>query len=326
MSNNIKYTGSVLIHPDELDRIWIDEAVRLGIPRIGLHPEGGREAHKSLAGMLKMLETPEYRATLDYANEKGIEIEYEMHAARYLLPAEEFTAHPEWFRLSADGKRVPDLNCCASNPEAIGYMAKRAAETALKLYRSTKRFFFWMDDARDSACRCPDCSGYTPSEQQLIVMNAIVTELRKHIPGAKLAYLAYADCKAPPVKVKAAEGIFLEYAPMDRDFHIPMDDPSSEKNARQCVYPKPLLELFGAEEAKLLEYWLDNSMFSGWKKPPKSFTPDKPVIAADGRYYKSLGFRDLSTFACFLGYDYREQFGMPDVTPFANMLRDGGEE
>ncbi len=319
---NKKITGSVLIHPDELDHTWILEAKRLGIPRIGLHPEGGTQAHLSMAGLLEMLKTPEFRAILDDAHDNGIEIEYEMHAARYLLPADEFAAHPDWFRMNENGERTPDKNCCCTNEEAMAYMGRRAAEVASQLYRSTHRYFLWMDDAMDAMCHCPGCREFAPSEQQTLMMNALLTGIRTVDPEAELAFLAYAECREIPVKVKPMDGIFLEFAPMDRDFPIAINDPASPRNARQCDSLPPLLEFFGVEKAKLLEYWLDNSMYSGWKKPPKAFTPNPPIIAADGAYYKSMGFRDLSTFACFLGYDYRPLHGMPDVTPFADLLKE----
>ncbi len=317
-----KLTGSVLIHPDELDSTWIREAVRLGIPRIGLHPEGGQGAYLSLANLLERLKTPAFRAVLDEANESGIEIEYEMHAARYLLPADEFDAHPDWFRMNEAGERTPDKNCCPSSADALAYMGRRAAEVASALYRSTHRYFLWMDDALDAMCHCPKCRDYTPSEQQTLLMNALLTGIRTVDPEAELAFLAYAECQEVPVKVKPMDGIFLEFAPMDRDFAIAINDPASPRNAKRCAELPPLLEFFGGEKAKLLEYWLDNSMYSGWKKPPKAFAPNPPIIAADGAYYKSMGFRDLSTFACFLGEDYRELHGMPDVTPFAKLLEE----
>lgn len=315
-----KITGSVLVHPYELDSVWISEAVRLGIPRIGLHPEGGTNAHLTMKALFDLLETPEFRRTLDEAAENGLEIEYEMHAARYLLPSELFAEHPDWFRMNSDGVRVPDFNCCASNPDALSYMADRAADAASKLYRSTNRFFFWMDDGVGKSCCCPDCAKLTPSDQQMLVMNALLSGIRQVIPDAQLAYLAYFDTKDPPTHVKPADGIFLEYAPMDRDYHIAIDDPTSEKNAALRDYPARLLDFFGRDRAKLLEYWLDNSMFSRWTRPPKRFTPDAPVIAADAAYYKSVGFSDLSTFACFLGKDYRALYGMPDIEPFCSII------
>ncbi|MCI8387000.1 MAG: DUF4838 domain-containing protein [Clostridiales bacterium] len=321
MINNKELTGSVLIHPDELDSVWISEAVRLGIPRIGLHPVGGAEAHNSLRELLEQLKTPEFRKMINEAVDNGIEIEYEMHTARYLLPADKFATHPEWFRQNADGVRTPDKNCCATNKDALEFMAKRAADTVKQLYRSTHRYYFWLDDASDSACHCPSCKNYTPSEQQMLIMNALLAGIKTVDPEAKLAFLAYSDCKQPPEKVKPDDGIFLEYAPMDRDYHIAMNDPSSAKNAAQCKYPEALLKCFGKKDAKLLEYWLDNSLFSNWKKPPKAFTPDTAVIEADAAYYKELGFTDIATFACYLGADYRELHGMPDITPYAKILK-----
>ncbi len=320
MDTNKTITGSVLIHPDELDSTWIAETVRLGIPCIGLHPVGGDSAHASLAELLERLKTPEFRAILDEAAEHGIAIEYEMHAARYLLPADMFFAHPDWFRQNAEGIRTSDKNCCATNKDALAFMAKRAADTARQLYRSSHRYYFWMDDAVDSACHCPACCAYTPSEQQMLVMNALLSGIKTVDPEASLAFLAYADCKLPPENVKPDAGIFLEYAPMDRDFHIAMSDPASEKNTLQCTYPAALFACFGKENAKVLEYWLDNSMFSGWKKPPKAFVPNAAVIAADAVYYRERGFTDISTFACYLGADYRALHGMPDITPFADIL------
>lgn len=98
---------SILIHPDELSKVWIDRMVRENIDVIALHPPGGAKAHEYLAKMLEMLEAPEYRALLDYAAEQGLKIEYEMHAAGYLLPKSLFESHPEYFRLNEMASAFP---------------------------------------------------------------------------------------------------------------------------------------------------------------------------------------------------------------------------
>ncbi len=315
-------TASLLIHPDELDRTWIDRCVALGIPTLSLHPVGGFRSPMTMKAMLDKLQTAEFRALIDEAIEKGLNIEYEMHAARYFLPKREFENHPEWFRMDKEGKRNPDLNCCASNKEALDHIAKRAAEAARGLYRSSHRYFFWMDDSKEDAiCHCPECEKYSASDQQLIIMNRILEELRKDDPEATLAYLAYYDTLVPPSKVKAADGIFLEYAPIDRDFHKPLADATDEKNELQYRHLSALLDFFGKDTAKALDYWLDNSLFSNWTKPPKPFTADAAVIDADLAHYRALGFRDISTFACYLGADYIELHGEPDITPFATAFK-----
>ena len=143
-------SASLIIHPEELSRTWIDRMADAKIPILALHPVGGPAAAKSLSDMVEKLSTPEYRALLDYAAERGLKIEYEMHSARYLLPESEFNTHPEWFRMNKDGERTADYNLCASCEEAVNFVADRAAALARALYRSTDRYFFWLDDAKDA--------------------------------------------------------------------------------------------------------------------------------------------------------------------------------
>ncbi len=308
--------ASLLIHPDELSYSFIDRTAAQSIPTIALHPPGGKHADGTMADLIDRLQQPEYRKMIDYAYEKGLTVEYEMHAARYLLPASEFEAHPQWFRMNAEGARTPDLNFCASNEEALDYVAERVAETVKKFYRSSHRYFLWLDDAKDSACHCPECAKLSPSDQQLKILNRIVTRLRKDDPEASLAYLAYFKCIQPPEVFKPAPGIFLEYAPYERDFHRPLaEDAQSESLAK-------LLEIFGTDGAKALDYWYDNSFFSKYKKPPKYLEVDVPVMQADFRFYRSLGIEDISCFACFLGPDYDEQFGPMDLSPFGKAYRE----
>ncbi len=83
----------------------------------------------------------------------------------YLLPADEFETHPEWFRMTEEGERTPDFNLCASNEEALDYFAEQAAALAKKLYRNSDRYFLWLDDVKNSSCHCPQCQKLTPSDQ-----------------------------------------------------------------------------------------------------------------------------------------------------------------
>ncbi len=94
---------SFLIHPEELSKKWVDRMVECGISILGLHPVGGKDADISLQKTLQLLDTNGFRELIDYAALKGLEIEYEMHAMRYLLPSSEFDKHPEWFRMNAEG-------------------------------------------------------------------------------------------------------------------------------------------------------------------------------------------------------------------------------
>jgi hypothetical protein len=74
--------------------------------------------------------------------------------------------------------------------------------------------------------------------------------------AGKLAYLAYQGTLAVPEKVKPLPGMFVEYAPVDRD----------------------------------------------------------------ARYYRSLGFENIATFACGINAEYEEKFGPPPVEEFGRIL------
>lgn len=304
----------LLIHPEELTRKWIDTMARLGVQVLGLHPVGGRNADESLSRLLLQVEDPEIRTLLDYAAEKGLNIEYEIHAMSSLLPRALYEAHPEYFRMDRDGRRVPDWNFCFSDEKALDDVTDHAVSLAGKFYRSTHQFYFWLDDSRDAYCHCDKCAGLSPSDQQLLAMNAIVGKLREVYPDAKLAYLAYMDTITLPEKIKPAPGIFLEYAPIDRDMKksVRTMPPEEQENIRR------LLQLFGKEDAWVLEYWLDNSLFSNWKKPPVRFQPDNAMIRDDIAFYREMGFDQISSFACYLGEDYEALYGAPDISSFGD--------
>ena len=296
---------SLLIHPEELSKKWIDRMVSGGMDCLGIHPVGGREAHLRLAALLAEMQTDAFRAKLDDAAEKGLEIEYEMHCGSYLVPRELFAEHPEYFRVDKNGVRTNDRNFCPSNEAALELAADRAGKLAKSLYRSAHRFYFWLDDARDSRCHCKACARYTASDQQLLILNRLLREIKKDFPDARMAYLAYFETAAPPVKLRPDEGIFLEYAPFDRDMtKSSACVPDTEKENQ-----KKLLQFFGTKDAKVLEYWYDNSLFSGWKKPPKKLAVDRGLVSESVDYYKGLGFENISSFACYLGEDYEQLHG-----------------
>ena len=302
----------LLIHPEELSKKWIDRAANLGIETLGIHPWGGKRAEASLYELVEQVKTDEFRALVDYAKECGLNVEYEMHAGSWLLPRNLFETHPEYFRVDDTGVRTAKRNFCITNPDAMNYVLERSKELAAALYGSGDRYYFWLDDGRRYRCNCENCAPYTSSDQLLLVVNAMARELRKGNPNAKVAYLAFYETLKLPQTVKPEEGVFLEYAPIERKF----DRPVWEMPEEEIEKLKALLDFFGRKDAKVLEYWFDNSLFSKWTKPPIRYSPNNDLIRADVEYYHKLGFENISSFACFLGQDYEELFGEPDVSAF----------
>lgn len=312
--------SQILIHPEELNKKWIDRMADAGISVIGLHPVGGKGAAASLRELLRSMKDENFRMLLDYAAERGLEIEYEFHAAGYLLDRDLFETHPEYFRMNSKGERTRDYNFCVSNEDALTKIAERAVDLAEQLYRSNPKFYFWLDDHRDAACCCPDCSRFSPSEQQLIVINRMIQEIRKRHPHAQMAYLAYFNTVIPPLKIRPEEGVFLEYAPFEK-YVSATDENRQDLIRREEEMIEPLLRHFGKKDAKVLEYWYDNSLFSDWKKPPKRFVLNEDRMKKDIRQYTEKGFEYISTFGCYLGEDYEELYGEPDIRAFVSAVK-----
>ena len=309
-----------LVHPNELDEMWLHEMKRLQLNVLGLHPRGGHWAINCLDDLLCRLKTAEVQRLLAMAEDMGITVEYEMHAMSWLMPRKWFGEHPEWFRMNEAGERVPDLNICASSPEALERLTERSEFLARQLPTKSHRYYFWLDDAGKSACHCPACAELTPSDQQMICLNAMLRGIRAADPQAKLAYIAYIDTMKIPEHVKPDEGIFLEYAPIKRRMDIPLFQPGCPENEKETAELSKLLEFFGTKDSQVLEYWLDNSYFSNWKFPPKQFNLQESVMRQDVADYKKLGFESVTTFACFLGEAYRTQFGLPDINAYGDAL------
>ena len=306
----------LLVHPDEMGELWVSRLKGSDIKIVGLHPVGGKKANESLEQLRLEVLAGKFDKSFAALREMGIAVEFEMHAMSWLLPRSVFAQHPDWFRMDREGNRVADFNLCAASEEALAFVGRRAAELATVLRSDTHRYYFWIDDVRDSYCHCPQCRELSPSDQALRIYNAILEGIRTVDPLATHCYLAYQATREVPQKVAPLEGIFLEYAPFDRDFHRPLADETCEKNVIESKPLAGLLDRFGRSGAKVLEYWLDNSLFSRWKKPPVAFVNDVPVMQADLAFYEKLGFEDATVFACYLGEDYEALHGAPDLTDY----------
>lgn len=298
----------LIAHPEELTKGEIAAFRAAGADVLGLHPVGGNKATSSLENLLIWLKTDKGRMLLSYARSLGLEIEYEMHAASFLVPREMFSSHPEYFR-EANGVRTNDYNFCVSSDDMLRTVANRAAELVSKLDYSSHDYYLWQDDVDGGECECEKCRTLSASDQSLIIANAIADELRRFDSSARVCYLAYLGTLTPPKSVKPAPGVFLEYAPMKRDRSIPVWEDDNVKRELAALF-----DVFEPGEAKILEYWYDNSMFSNWKKPPKKFTPDNERIAKEIEFYRSLGVGNVTSFACYLGADYEALYGAPDFS------------
>lgn len=300
--------GIVLDRTDIAQPDWPDLMAAAGLNVMGLH-------HTTVREFVDYAASAAGSAILKGFEQAGIAIEFEHHVMNELLPRELFGEAPEMFRVNEEGVRSNDKNFCCSSGQALKAIAGNAEKLARSLPRRTGRYFFWPDDAANW-CRCSKCRDLTPSDQNLILANTILTGVRRFDPDATACCLAYVQTLAVPRSVKPADGIFLEFAPIRRSWQRPLNDPACAENRRHVELLEPLLRYFGTEGAQVLEYWLDVSLHSGWKRPSKKL-PDMGVcLEADMAYYAQCGFESVTTFGVYLDPDYWRMYGPPPIAEY----------
>ena len=165
-----------------------------------------------------------------------------------------------------------------------------------------------MDDIKDGYCHCEKCSELSAADQTLIFCHAVLDGLRRYDPEAMQSYLAYFDTLEAPKKIKPQKGVFLEFAPIER---------WTQGATHEFKAIPALIDCFGADTAKVLEYWVDNSLFSKWKKPPVKCVLDKEGMKRDVQLYREAGFKDMTSFGLYLGTEYTELHGEFSIKEYA---------
>jgi hypothetical protein len=298
-------TRGVVLLPEDLTlQDWPQRAHRAGLTTIGIHHQYSPQA------VITWIRTEVGQRFLATCLQLGLQVEFELHALKELLPRTLFAKNPEFFRLNDKGNRTPDANCCVHSRQSMEIIAANAKEIAKVLSPTTGRYFFWGDDGQPW-CQCTLCKELSPSEQALIVENHICQALRRQDARATVAHLAYLKTLPAPKKIKPAPGIFLEYAPINRRYDLPYEQQQEPKLADGLHALDENLQVFPKETTQVLEYWLDVSRFSKWKRPAVKLPWRKDVFLADVRTYHEHGIRHVTSFAAWVDTTYQQRF--PDL-------------
>lgn len=249
--------------------------------------------------------------------ENGIHLEFQEHMMSFLLPRSLFTSHPEYFRMNEQGTRVEDANGCPSSEGALKEVYKNAIDIGKRYEPTNNKYYFWLDDG-GGVCHCEKCKELNDADQALIFENVIIEALKTINPDATLAHLCYANTTQPPTKIKPHKDIFLEFAPFYRDWTHPLSDTwvQGKEGMTHAKYLKSLqehLKVFPAETAQVLEYWMDDSLFSGWNPNNLKEVPWdlEGVFLKDLDTYASYGIRYITCYSAYVGPDYVKKFGFP---------------
>ena len=315
-----KTRGVVLVPSDITTWDWPQQAQRAGLSTIATHVFPRQVA--------AFVETDEGHAFLERCRSLGIEVEHELHAIGDLLPRDLFAQAPEMFRMNEKGERLADCNLCVHSQPAVERVCENAQKYARQLRPTTGRYFYWIDDGRPM-CRCPRCRELSDSDQALLLENRMLRALREIDPRATLAHLAYANTYRAPSKIKPERGIFLEFAPIHRNYDVPFRQRESRfggyTHGELLDHLDANLAVFGSEGAQALEYWLDESRFHRHLPPPRPervrIPWDRGVFRADLETYAQRGIRHITTFAVNLDGEYVKRFGAPPLDEYGSDLR-----
>ena len=314
MANN---NGVVIINQD-FTNAWLDLLCECDLKTIGLHSlysTGGLDGH------LHWLLDEKTQRLIERFEQNGFTIEHQLHAVDWLLPRPLFKVYPEWFRQNDAGERTPDWNLCASNPDALAFVETSAYKLALLLRQKSHNYYIWSDDCVNSICKCDACRALCGADQNMIVMQHVLKGLKRYDKDAKLSVLSYQDSLGLPT-VKPDKDMFLEFAPVDRNHFSPLDG-NDEANRRNRKVLEDSLAVFPASTTRILEYFLDVSLFCKWKREDAgALRLDEKVLRRDVAYYKSLGVGGLTTFTGFIDRNWRRKYGDNDIKTYAKVVHE----
>lgn len=131
-------------------------------------------------------------------------------------------------------------------------------------------------------------------------------------------------------------GIFLEFAPIQREFSRSIADREAKTRRPDDQHPDSAVnsdyldilmsngDLFGAETAQVLDDWLDVSLHSGWSRPAVKLPWNEEICRADVAAYRKLGLRHFTTFATYIDADYVRRHGDPQpvIHAYGQILRE----
>ncbi len=274
---------------------WIDFAAKARLNRIAFHYTWpARDWYINVRSALQA-----------ECKKRGMMIEVGGHFLSSLLPRSLFPAHPDWFRMNEQGKRTPDFNFNPFNVEALEALGSNVANY-LEQMPGASLYHVWPDDIEGGGwSHEPGKQEYTPSDQSLLVANNLVERLRRDLPQANLAFLAYHDTVFPPRVVKPQPGVIFFYAPRERCYAHALNDAQCALNKQYSQALEQALPTFGSANAEVFEYYMDQILYENLTNPP---LPE--VLSEDARYYHKLGIPGLGALMTNTG-----NF----VTPAVNM-------
>ena len=133
------------------------------------------------------------------------------------FPEHYFETHPEYYKLTEDGKRFEVTDhfgswiLCSRNPEVAQVLADNIIDWIGK-NPTVDTIALWPLDGKRPLCTCPECSKYSDIENYVYAQNAIAKIIGQKHPEIKIDMLAYSNLFDCPDNLSLEPNLFIDEA------------------------------------------------------------------------------------------------------------------
>lgn len=155
-----------------------------------------------------------------------------VHTLQWIITADMFGEHPEYFGCDENGNRSVNRQPCFSNDDVLEITTRYALNffsqynTILSISQNDGRQF----------CRCDKCEAYKKAHGNvdsaclINFVNKVAERVKQQYPGARLETLAYQDSLTPPENLSVADNVVIRLCPVNACVLHDFDDRHCEKN------------------------------------------------------------------------------------------------
>ena len=227
--------------------------------------------------------------------EWGGHIDYAIfvHSYNQLVPPSLFAAHPEYFMLDEDGKRIPK-QLCLSNPE----VAKIATRKVLEVLKGRPNSEIISVSANDgtSRCHCLPCRAldkaadpgrychpcfrrhYSLAGSLIHFVNQVAEAVEKEHPHVLVSTLGYLESQRASVKAKCRDNVAIRLCNHTQNLDFTVSENEDVKDYRQQIINWPKI-------TSNLHVWEYTANYNDILIP----VPNMHLIGSATRYYVDHG-------------------------------------
>ncbi len=157
-----------------------------------------------------------------------------VHAMAYIITADLFESHPEYFGADANGVRSVNRQPCFTNEDVY----RLTVEAALRHVSTYETVFSVSQNDGMDFCQCETCRafnaahGNTDAAALIAFVNRVAAAVDEAYPGRQVETLAYQNSQTPPMGLAVAENVVIRLCPIGACVLHGLDDPDCPANAR----------------------------------------------------------------------------------------------